>query len=123
MTKASLLLRPSPGLSSPRRFFLDGDLRDEVAHLPNRRLGFFLGGGLDHVLDLFAGGSIASNWNVGIVVSFSKSLEGENRFDGSSVAAWASRMGWLLVKRSPAASGDFFVRLRESFRGSLRRAS
>ena len=37
--------RPSCGL-------LGRDLRDEVAHLTNRRLGFFLGRGLDDVLDL-----------------------------------------------------------------------
>ena len=34
---------------------LDRDLRDEVAHLANRRLGFFLGRRFDHVLDLGAG--------------------------------------------------------------------
>ena len=33
---------------------LDGDLGDEVAHLADRRLGFFLAGRLDHVLDLLA---------------------------------------------------------------------
>ena len=33
---------------------LDGDLRDEVPHLPDRGLRIFLGGGLDHVLDLGA---------------------------------------------------------------------
>ena len=31
---------------------LDGDLGDEVAHLADRRLGFFLGRRFDHVLDL-----------------------------------------------------------------------
>ena len=33
---------------------LDGDLRDEVAHLPDRGLRLFLAGGLDDVLDLLA---------------------------------------------------------------------
>ena len=36
------LRRRRPGLG-----LLDGDLRDEVAHLPDRRLGFVLVGGLD----------------------------------------------------------------------------
>ena len=35
---------------------LDGDLRDEVAHLPDRRLRLVLAGRLDDVLDLLAGG-------------------------------------------------------------------
>ena len=34
---------------------LHGDLGDEVAPLPDRRLRFFLAGGLDDVLDLLAG--------------------------------------------------------------------
>ena len=36
--------------------FLDRDLGDEVAHLPDRRLGLFLGGGFDHVADLLPRG-------------------------------------------------------------------
>ena len=35
---------------------LDGDLRDEVAHLPDRGLGLVLAGRFDDVLDLLAGG-------------------------------------------------------------------
>ena len=44
-----------PAASAFLRLFFDGDLGDEVAHLADRRLGFFLGRRFDHVLDLRAG--------------------------------------------------------------------
>ena len=41
--------------SSFFRAFFTRDLGDEVAHLPDRRLGFGFAGGVDHVLDLLPG--------------------------------------------------------------------
>ena len=58
--EAALLLAAWPSSAFLRRL-LDRDLRDEVAHLANRRLGFFFGRRLDHVLDLRPVASIASN--------------------------------------------------------------
>ena len=61
------MLAAAPPKANPRFFlaaaalgragtFLDGDLRDEVPHLPDRGLGFVLGRGVNDVLDLLAGG-------------------------------------------------------------------
>ena len=50
-----LPLRPPFFCGGGLAALLDGDLRDEVPHLLDRRLRLFLAGGLDDVLDLLTG--------------------------------------------------------------------
>jgi hypothetical protein len=54
-SQAPLLFAACSGLR-PARLPLGGNLGDEVAHLPNGLLGFFLRRRLDHVADFRAGG-------------------------------------------------------------------
>ena len=49
-------LRALVAVAAPAAPFFERDFGDEVAHRPNRRLGFFLRGGVDDVSDLLTRG-------------------------------------------------------------------